>query len=56
MSIYDHLGQIVYQTEENHIQGRQQLIWNADGYADGVYYYRLQAGDAVAIGKMVKVK
>jgi hypothetical protein len=55
LTIYDYLGKQVYQTEENQPQGKQQLIWNAEGYADGIYYYRLQVGDAVANGKMVKV-
>jgi len=56
LSIYNHLGQLFYQIEENQSQGKQKLIWNAEGYADGIYYYRLQVGDAVANGKMVKVK
>jgi len=50
------LGQLVYQTEENQPQGKQQLIWNAEGYSDGIYYYRLQAGEQTANGKMVKVR
>jgi len=56
LSIYNHLGQLIYQTQENQSQGKQQLIWNAEGYADGIYYYRLRVGDAVANGKMVKVR
>lgn len=53
--IYNHFGQVVIQTQENQPQGKQQLIWNAERYADGIYYYRLQVGDAIANGKMVKV-
>jgi hypothetical protein len=56
LSIYNHLGQLVYQIQLNQQPGNQQLIWNAEGYAEGVYYYRLKAGDAVANGKMVKVR
>ncbi len=56
LSIYNHLGQIVYQEEEQQPQGKQQLIWNAERYPEGVYYYRLKVGDAVANGKMVKVR
>jgi hypothetical protein len=56
LSIYNHLGQQVYQTQENQPQGKQQLIWNAEGFAEGIYYYRLQAGDQVATGKLVKAK
>jgi hypothetical protein len=29
---------------------------NVERYAEGVYYYRLEVGDAVANGKMVKVR
>ncbi len=54
--IYDFLGKQVYQTNQYQQQGNQQLQWNADGYVDGVYYYRLQVGDAIANGKMVKVR
>ena len=56
MTIYNHLGQLVYQTQKKQPQGKQQLIWNAEGYADGIYYYRLQAGDQIANGKIVKVR
>jgi hypothetical protein len=56
LSIYNHLGQIVYQTQERQPQGKQQLVWYSESYAEGVYYYRLKAGDAVANGKMVKVR
>jgi N-acetylneuraminic acid mutarotase len=56
LSIFNHLGQLVYQTQLNQQPGNQQLIWNAEGYAEGVYYYRLKAGDQVANGKLVKVR
>jgi hypothetical protein len=56
LMIYDYLGKQVYHTQENQPQGKQQLIWNAESYPEGVYYYKLQIGDAVANGKMVKVK
>jgi hypothetical protein len=56
LRIYNHLGQVVYQAQENQPQGSQQLIWNAERFADGIYYYRILVGDAVANGKMVKVR
>jgi hypothetical protein len=56
LSIYNHLGQIVYQTQANQQPGNQQLNWNAESYAEGVYYYRLHIGDEVATGKLIKVK
>jgi hypothetical protein len=56
LTIYNQMGKQVYQTEENQSQGKQQLIWNAERYPDGIYYYRLQVGDAVANGKIVKAR
>jgi hypothetical protein len=56
LTIYNRLGQIVYQTQENQPQGKQQLIWNAEGYSGGIYYYRLEVGSDVTNGKIVKVK
>ena len=56
LSIYNHSGQLVFQTQENQSQGKQQLLWNAEGHTDGIYYFRLQAGEQIAAGKMVKVK
>ena len=55
-SIFTHLGKLVHQAQENQLQGKQQLKWDAEGYPDGIYYYRLQAGKNVAIGKIVKVR
>ncbi|MEE4258259.1 MAG: T9SS type A sorting domain-containing protein [Bacteroidales bacterium] len=56
LTIYNQTGKQVYQTEENQSQGNQQLIWNADDFVDGIYYFRLQIADEIAIGKMVKVR
>lgn len=55
LTIYDYLGKLIYQIDKNQIKGKQQLIWNADGLPDGIYYFKLQAGEQVANGKMVKV-
>jgi hypothetical protein len=56
LTIYNHLGQLVYQTQGNQLQGQRQLQWNAEGCAEGIYYYKFQVGNEVANGKMVKVK
>ena len=56
LTIYNQMGKQVYQKQENQPQGKQQLIWNAEGYPDGIYYYRLQVGEQVTNGKMVKVR
>ena len=56
LSIFNHHGQLVYQIEENQSQGIQQQIWNAEGLPDGIYYFRIQAGEQITNGKMVKVR
>jgi hypothetical protein len=54
--IYNKQGKQVYQTQENQPPGKQQLNWSAEGFAEGVYYYRLQVGNQVVNGKLVKVR
>lgn len=56
LKIYDYLGKQVYQMQLSQSRGKQQLIWHAENFADGMYYYSLQLGDVVAKGKMVKVR
>ena len=56
LSIFNHLGEMVFRVQEIQPQGKQQLIWNADGCANGMYHYSLKAGDAVANGSIVKVR
>ncbi len=56
ISIYNHIGKQVDLIQQNQQSGKQQITWNAEGLPSGVYYFRLQAGDQVASGKMVLVR
>lgn len=56
LSVYNQLGQLTYQHEEVQYPGSQLQRWDAQDQPEGLYYYRLKAGDQVANGKMVKVK
>lgn len=56
LSIFNQLGQLVYQHSEEQQQGEQQLQWDASKQTEGLYFYRLEVGDAIANGKIVKVK
>jgi hypothetical protein len=49
------MGIQVYQTEESQSQGTQELIWNAEGYPGGFYYYKLQIGRLMTSGKLIKI-
>jgi len=55
-SVFNQLGQLVYHHSEDQQQGSQQLQWDAQDQAEGLYYYRMKAGDAIANGKMVKAR
>jgi len=57
LSIYNSLGQKVV-TLVSGIQkaGVYQIEWDASGFASGVYFYKLQAGEFVAVKKMVLMR
>ncbi|MCB2201225.1 T9SS type A sorting domain-containing protein [bacterium] len=56
LSIFNQLGQLVYQHSEKQEQGMRKLRWNAKDQPEGLYFYQLQAGDQQATGKLVKTK
>jgi len=57
LSIYDITGRMVKQlVNENQSQGEHALSFNAAGLQAGIYYYRLEAGDEVATGKLILSK
>lgn len=57
LSVYDALGREVKQLV-NALQpgGTHDAIWNAEGLANGVYFYRLQIGAFVAVKMMTVLK
>lgn len=56
--IYDILGREVTRLVNNELKqaGRYVVEFNAQNYASGVYFYRIEAGDFVQAKKMVLVK
>ena len=56
ISIFNHLGKQVELIQQTQSQGKQQVSWDASGLPSGVYYFRMQAGEQVASGKMVVVR
>ena len=54
LSIYNQFGQLLYFRQEIQTKGKQLLIWNTVEYPDGIYYFRLQADNKIANGKMIK--
>ena len=55
LNIYNSFGQLVAEpVNTTQIKGDHRLQWDAGNLPAGIYYYRLQAGNKVEIGKMVK--
>ena len=54
VSVISLLGQqVVTLVGEEKAAGRYEVNWNASGFASGVYFYQLQAGQFVETKKMV---
>jgi len=57
LSIYNLLGQrVATLVDERQQAGSQQVEWNASGFASGVYYYRIEAGEFVDVRKMMLLR
>lgn len=58
LSVYNHLGQqVAVLADGKQAAGRQQVIWNAEGLPDGMYYYKFTIKDqrlTTRTGKIVK--
>ena len=48
-------GQQVNNIIKEQLPGKQHVQWNAEGLPTGMYYFRIQAGEQVGGGKMVKI-
>jgi len=57
LSIYNLLGQKVSTlVSKKQPAGRYEVEWDATGFASGVYYYRIEAGEFQQVRKMVYLK
>jgi hypothetical protein len=57
LSVYDVNGRLVDRLIDGvQHEGEHAVEWNAAGRASGVYFYRLTAGDAVKVKRMVLLK
>jgi hypothetical protein len=57
LKVYDVLGREVSTlVNERQQPGARQVSWQASGFASGVYFYRLQAGDFVETKKLLLVR
>ena len=57
IAIYDMLGREVELLVNGKMEaGKYNADWNATGFASGVYFYKLEAGDFTAVRKMILIK
>ncbi len=57
LTIYDLQGRVVAELVDGvRDAGTHEINWNASGMASGLYFYRLEAGEFTASGKMVLMK
>jgi hypothetical protein len=57
LGIYNLLGQkLVTLVSEKQNTGHHQVEWDASGFASGIYYYRIEAGEFVDVKKMILLR
>jgi len=57
LDIYDILGRKIQTLfEGNQPAGNHSLIWNADNFSSGVYFYKLTSGEMQLSNKMILIK
>jgi hypothetical protein len=57
LSVYNLLGQkVVILVDEKQNAGSYQVEWDGSGYASGIYYYKIKAGDFQDVKKMILLR
>ncbi len=57
ISVYDITGKLVQELVNNNMSaGKYNTTWDADNFASGVYFYKIQAGDFTEMKKMSLIK
>ena len=57
LTVYDAAGkEITKLVNENKNTGEYKVVWNAESYPSGVYFYKLEAGNYAITKKMVLIK
>jgi hypothetical protein len=55
ITFFNQFGKIVDRIEQKQSAGKQQVVWSPE-LPGGVYYFRLEAEDQMASGKVVQVR
>jgi hypothetical protein len=56
ITFYNQFGKIVDRIEQRQCAGKQQVVWAPKDLPAGIYYFRLEAGERQAGGKLLPVR
>jgi len=57
LSVYNLIGQkVITLISKKQNPGTHQIEWNATGFASGIYYYRIEAGEFQDVKKMILIR
>jgi hypothetical protein len=57
LKIYNLLGEVIAAlVSEKFSAGNYQVVWDASGFASGIYFYQLKAGEYIQFRKLVYIK
>jgi flagellar hook assembly protein FlgD len=57
ITVYNLLGQkVATLVSDRQIVGYNQVEWDASGFASGIYYYRIEAGEFQDVKKMILLR
>ncbi len=56
ITFYNQFGKQVDMIEESQHNGLNKVVWTPENLSDGIYYFRLRAGEQVASGKLIHMK
>ncbi len=56
ITFYNQFGKQVDVIEESQFQGLNKVVWTPKNLADGIYFFRLQAGEQITTGKLILMK
>ncbi len=57
LEIFNSLGQVITKLIDNNLRaGRHDVVWNADSFASGIYFYELKTDSKIEYRKMVLLK
>jgi len=55
-TVYNLQSQVVFMMQEKQEKGEQHVQWNAEGLPAGMYYLRIQAGERLGSGEIIKME